>query len=137
MDTSHKGTDPTSQGHETRDVDVRDITILAVVLLAAVGVSMALTLALFNVFDVREAERQRAPASLAGTPAAQPPEPRLQQRPTLDLNRMLAHEQARLDGWYWVNREAGLVGMPIEEAMARVVRRGLPSRPEASEEDAP
>ena len=58
-----------------------------------------------------------------------PPPPRLQQFPTNDVYRFRIGEQAFLEGYGWMNKEAGIVHIPIEEAMRLTLERGLPSRP--------
>jgi hypothetical protein len=39
-----------------------------------------------------------------------------------------------LEGYGWVDREAGVVRLPIERAMALVLERGLPTRPAAEQQ---
>jgi hypothetical protein len=39
-----------------------------------------------------------------------------------------------LEGYGWVDRQAGVVRLPIERAMELVLERGLPTRPEAERE---
>ena len=59
-----------------------------------------------------------------------PAEPRLQQDPRADMYRFRLQEDSRLHEYGWVNREAGVVHLPIDEAMRRLVESGsLPSRP--------
>lgn len=48
----------------------------------------------------------------------------------MDLYRMKAEEQ--LNSYGWVSREAGVVHIPIDRAMALVLERGLPTRPAAA-----
>jgi len=115
-------------GYEVRDVNARGVTILAVGLSAIVVVAMALMVVLFDWLAARAARGQQPPLSLAGAPDALPPDPRLQAHPARDLAAMRAEEQATLDGYAWVDREAGIVSIPIQEAMERVVARGLPVR---------
>lgn len=50
-------------------------------------------------------------------PAAGPP---LQADPQADLAALRARWDRRLNGYGWVDREAGIVHIPIERAMARV-----------------
>jgi len=127
--SGEKGT--AAPGHETRDVDVRGVGILVAAVLAVVVLFMGLMIGVFGWLEGRESARQKPPASLAGTAAPQPPEPRLQNHPVRDLDEMRAEEDRQLAAWGWVDREAGIVRMPIEDAMARVVERGLPVRPDA------
>jgi hypothetical protein len=59
-----------------------------------------------------------------------PPAPRLQQHPDRDLTEFRATEERRLHGYGWVSKEAGVVHIPIEDAIRLTVQRGLPSRQE-------
>jgi hypothetical protein len=66
------------------------------------------------------------PYPLAATSGARlPPEPQLQQFPRNDYYRHYLAEQQKLHGYGWVNKEAGVVHIPIEEAMRLAVERGL------------
>jgi hypothetical protein len=56
------------------------------------------------------------------------PEPRLQVSPSLDLETFRAREDQQLQTYGWVDRKAGIVRIPINEAMDLVARRGLPTR---------
>lgn len=56
-------------------------------------------------------------------PAAGPP---LQADPQADLDALRARWRRRLNGYGWVNREAGIVQIPIERAMARVAEEEYP-----------
>jgi hypothetical protein len=57
-----------------------------------------------------------------------PPEPRLQTNPREDLRQFREQEDAILNSYGWVDRPAGVVRIPIEDAMKLMLRRGLPSR---------
>ena len=57
-----------------------------------------------------------------------PPSPRLQQFPQNELYDFRRGEQEFLEGYGWMNKEAGIVHIPIEEAMRLMVERELPSR---------
>jgi hypothetical protein len=57
-----------------------------------------------------------------------PPAPRLQQFPANDLYQFRVGEQDLLDKYGWMNREAGVVHIPIADAMRLIVQRGLPAR---------
>lgn len=65
----------------------------------------------------------------------EPPAPRLQENPRTDLAQRRARWDERLNGYGWVDREAGIVHIPIERAMDRVAGgapEGDPGRGEAS-----
>ena len=115
-------------GYEVRDVNARGVGLLTLGLAVAVGAAMVLMVALFGLFSTEASRIQQQPVSLAGAPDAIPPEPRLQSHPARDLDAMRAAEQAMLDGYAWVDRGNGIVSIPIQQAMERVVARGLPVR---------
>jgi len=119
---------PVKRGYEVRDVNARGVTLLALGLSAAVGIAMVLMVVLFDRLAARETRGQQPPISLAGADDALPPEPRLQADPARDLAAMRAAEEALLEGYVWVDREAGIASIPIGEAMERVVADGLPVR---------
>ena len=63
-----------------------------------------------------------------------PPTPRLQQFPRNDLYQFRVGEESFLHGYGWMNKDAGIAHIPIEDAMRLVIERGLPSRsPEAGQ----
>ena len=59
-----------------------------------------------------------------------PPMPRLQQFPQSELYQFRIGEEELLHGYGWMNRNTGIVHIPISEAMRLTVERGLPSRAE-------
>jgi len=50
--------------------------------------------------------------------------PRLQTNDTSDLARLEAKQRSALESYAWIDREKGIVAIPIEEAMKRIVARG-------------
>ena len=120
--------------HEETDVNIRAIfgfaaglTVVAIVIHLAIW-------GMFRFFDNRAA-REYGPASpMATGEARRPPEPRLQEHPREDAAEFHAQEDAILNGYTWVNREAGTVRIPIAEAMKATVQKGLPVRPSGGEQ---
>jgi hypothetical protein len=59
-----------------------------------------------------------------------PPQPRLQQFPRNELYQFRIGEEEFLHNYGWMNKNAGVVHIPIDDAMRLTVERGLlPSRP--------
>ncbi len=58
-----------------------------------------------------------------------PPEPRLQVAAKADLDRLRAVESEQLERYGWVDRDHGVVRIPIEQAMKLLRERGLPDWP--------
>lgn len=52
------------------------------------------------------------------------PSPRLVQDETDWLRRAETEQQSRLYGWRWVDRDKGLIAIPIAEAMHRIAAKG-------------
>jgi hypothetical protein len=61
-----------------------------------------------------------------------PPGPRLQTDEQGDLQRFRADEERRLDTYYWIDKQKGIVHVPIEQAMKQLVATGIPDFPKAS-----
>lgn len=124
---------PTSEtGHELRDVRFRPVLVGAALIVAMVLLAAAGMVRLHDALADRQA-RQSAPANpLAASVGKLPPEPRLQADPVADLEMLRAAEQAMLDGYDWLDRDAGLARIPIDRAMDLLVER-----PTAREEAMP
>lgn len=114
--------------HERRDIDVFSIGAFGVGLIIAFLVSVAAMWALFNFYMARE------DAKNASNPAAammkelpqQPPEPRLQAAPKMELKDLRADEDAILTGYGWVDPARNIVRIPVDEAIDLLAKRGLP-----------
>ena len=117
--------------HEKSDVNIIAIFAFGAGLIVVAGIVSLLIFVLFRFFDVREAARVPLAYPLAvSREGALPPEPRLQTNPREDLADLLAKEDALLTSYGWVDKNAGVVRIPIDEAMKLTLQRGLPSRQE-------
>lgn len=122
-------TDNPAVHHEESDVDIRGIFTFAVGLFVVAVVIHVVIWGLFRYFDAREARQPAAVYPLAATKEPRlPPEPRLQTNPRQDLRDLRAGEDQRLTTYGWVDKNAGVVRIPIEQAMKLTIERGLPSR---------
>jgi hypothetical protein len=126
--TSAERTDQARVHHETSDVNVRGVLQFAIGLAALALVIHVLVWGLFVLLDRREARASAVPHPLAVGQDVLPPEPRLQTAPREDLRDVRAREDAILNGYSWVDRQAGTVRIPITEAMRLTLERGLPAR---------
>ncbi len=115
--------------HEASDVDARAIFGYGAGLFAVLAV---VALAVWLLFLDLERRADRAEPRVSPLAAEQdtrlPPEPRLQVNPREDLKQLRAAEDAVLNGYRWVDRNAGIVRIPIEDAIRLTLERGLPSR---------
>jgi hypothetical protein len=79
---------------------------------------------------VKQAEATREPQYPLATQPRLPPEPRLQQFPANEIDDVRRSENTRLTSYGYVNKDAGVIHIPIAEAMRLTVERGLPARTE-------
>ena len=128
MDTTKPQATPEQPKHETRDVNLRLIVISLVGLTILIILSLVVVQGLFGFLARQEASQAVPLPPLAQEQVA--PEPRLQASPAEDLAILRAREEAILHNYGWVNKEAGVVHIPIERAMALTLERGLPTRSE-------
>lgn len=112
--------------YERNDVSVPGVTRFAMgLMITVVLILVVLWLFLWALYKVYPG---RTLANRDGTPRVTPPAPRLQSNPAEEMQELRVSEDAVLGSYGWVNREAGIVRIPIERAMELTIQRGLPSR---------
>ena len=62
---------------------------------------------------------------VARTLRIKPPGPRLQTDPARDLQKFRAKEEERLNSYYWIDKEKGVVHIPIDQAMKKLATTGV------------
>jgi hypothetical protein len=114
-------------GYEPADVNIRGV--LAVALGCSIFVALAAA-ALIGLSSMFETLRPPVETSPLARVEIQPPEPRLEANPQVTLDRVRAREGQLLNGFGWVDRDAGIARIPIHRAMAILAERGWPKTPE-------
>jgi len=115
--------------HETSDASVGAVFAFGVGLMILGAVILFLVWLLFGYFKGHDAASGTREFPLAIEQQNRlPPEPRLQTNPRQDLIELRAKEDKVLYSYGWVDKNAGVVRIPITEAMKLMVERGLPSR---------
>ena len=113
--------------HEESDVNVRTIMGFMGGLFVSIVVCYLVVSGLYRYLETRETKLEVPPVSLVQRPSGQlPPEPRLQTDPQEDMKKLRAEEDAKLHSYGWVDPQAGIAHIPIEEAMKLIVKKGLP-----------
>ena len=127
---SGEHTDNPAVQHEESDVNIRAILGFALALLVVAIVVHIAIWGLFRYFEASTARSEAQPTYPLATKQEQrlPPEPRLQINPRQDLSDLRAAEDQTLTTYGWVDRNAGVVRIPIEQAMKLTIERGLPAR---------
>ena len=115
--------------HEESDVNVAAILRYGLGLFA---VAVVVHIFLWWLLGAYERKNERAQTQVFPMAAGQqdrlPPAPRFQENPQQELQQLREKQKALLEGYGWVNKEAGVVRIPIEDAMKIVVERGLTTR---------
>jgi hypothetical protein len=91
---------------------------------AAVGAAIVLALAVTRAFLAGLGAGTHDPSA---APRELPPAPREQLHPLADYQQYRAAEQRRLATYAWVDRQAGIVQIPVERAMSLLARDENPA----------
>jgi len=121
-----------SIGHEAENTDVRAVSLAGLALAVGIGVVLAIVYGTLQYFVHHPVVI--VPASpLAETDQQQfPPLPRLDEHPTIELKELHSSEDRILTTYGWVDRNKGVVRIPIDRAMELELKRGFPVRKEAA-----
>ena len=109
--------------HETSDADTGPVTGAFGGLLALLFCALLIGWGLLRLLL---AAAPQMPPALPPREVA-PVEPRLQVSPPKDLAALRAEEDRILQSIQWIDRQAGIARIPIDEAMALMVKRAKPS----------
>jgi hypothetical protein len=120
---------PSHAGYEANRVRGQSVFLFGAVL----AIGTVLILLLIGGW-LRRLEKQAAtsdpPPSPLATTRQPPPAPRLQVTPIQDLQAMRAAEEALLHEYAWVDRNRGIVRIPIDRAIDLLIEQGLSPRAE-------
>jgi hypothetical protein len=94
--------------------------------LAASAVIIHVGMGVIYEMMIRQSMELEQPYPLAaGQEGRLPPAPRLQQFPANELYQFRMGERDLLDRYGWMNRDAGVVHIPIDQAMRLTLERGV------------
>jgi len=115
--------------YEKRDINVASIARIGFVLTSVVAMCFVVAWWLLGFLVKHEVETSGQPHPLAETVArTEPPPPRLQTDPRNDLLELRAQEVLTLGTYGWIDKEQGIVRIPIARAMELTAERGLRAR---------
>lgn len=118
--------------HERRDVNVFQITAFGIGLLIGCIVVVFAMWAMFDFLAHREDKLNPVlPQSMRRTQRL-PPEPRLQDRPKVELKDLRESEDLILSSYGLLDPGKGIARIPIDQAIDIVAAKGLPSKPSAA-----
>lgn len=108
-------------------LEPRKVAAVLAAVIVAVATAAALAYALDRWFTDRRPPHRAV--------EARPGPPHLLARPAEQSARLLDDKKARLHSYGWIDREAGIVHIPIEEAMERTARE-MEWKPQQAESSA-
>jgi len=125
-------------GHEVDAVGSRILWMAGITFVVLTVVAILVVWVLLPLME-RNQEAKSPPANplAAAYGRTEPPAPRLQVDPALDIFDHRAAEKRVLDSYGWVDRQAGVVRIPIERAMALLAERGTAANAGKAEPSAP
>ena len=121
---------PGRPAHEVSDVSTEAIVKFGLGLLTSTVVVFLFIWGLFHYFATREESRELPRPPMTATNEL-PPEPRLQgspgheSPPELEMKELRSAQEAALHSYGWVDRNAGIVRIPIEQAMQELAEEGI------------
>jgi hypothetical protein len=101
-------------------VNIRKVLGTGAVVLGTVALIVAGVFAVRGFFPIQPAHAPQLPT----TPAAIEPLAHLQSDPVAERQAFEAEKRAFLSSYDWVDRDAGIVRIPIDRAIERLAQRG-------------
>lgn len=150
MATSHHHAhEPASLGHEPTDVDLSGAPKILIYSVLFMVITFAAMWLMFRFFINLEQAKDppRSPVVSSSTPRSSqmgslpgertPAGPQLQTDEPLDLRTFRRAEDALLHNYGWIDKEKGIVRLPVERAIDLLAERGLPAPARAGAAPAP
>jgi hypothetical protein len=119
------------EGHEPYQTNVIAVLMLGGALAAAVVLTLIVGYWLYF-WMLRYDVARDAPPPPVAEERQPPPQPRLQVSPRADMGELQAVEQAVLNNYGWIDRDVGIVRVPVSRAMELIVQQQQ-LRPEVPE----
>jgi hypothetical protein len=128
MDETTKPIEPMERkrDHERTDAPAKPLLFFAAGMVGLVVFGLVVSLIAFKYFVKHQP--LGPPASPFENVRMLPPGPRLQVSAPQDLARYKAQQEKILNSYGWVDQNAGIVRIPIKDAMSLLLQRGVPVR---------
>jgi len=114
-------------GYELSDLKPGYIALFGIGLVIAVGLAVVIT-SLFVHYRALQHARQETPVPRLAREREVTPEPRLEVGAPNELRQLRAAEEAALNSYGWVDKDAGIVKIPVDRAMEILAKKDLPAR---------
>jgi hypothetical protein len=111
---------------EPSDISVPGVLFTGLGVLVCTIAIVSIMYLLFSYMRSSKLREAAPPSPLSRDLPSLPPEPRLQASPSLDYRTMRDQANWELNHYQWIDRQKGIVAIPIDRAMDLVVQRGIP-----------
>ena len=125
------GGEHSGHAHEKSDVNVRVPAMVVIGLAVLTAVGMIVSWLVFDHYSARQRAAAKPASPLAATLPKEPPAPQLQVDPRLDLKKLRSEEEQILSSYGWMDKNTGVVRIPIDRAIQILAEKGLPARQQA------
>jgi hypothetical protein len=119
-------------GHELSDLSPKNIAIFGVSLAVMILIVLWVCYELFQHYSTVSMKTEVPPSPLSYT-REPTPEPHLLVVPGQELKAMRAAEDSLLHSYAWVDKEKGIVRIPIQRAIDILAQGGIRSRSQSNE----
>jgi len=138
LSTEHNPSGGATPGYETRDANPESLVKFAITLAVTVLVTMAGMWWLMGYYGrVQDLGAGATPFGKLHEKQL-PPLPRIQVEPVHELDEVRDQQRHAAESYGWVDREHGIVHIPVTQAMDLILARGgLPARQSANLSGAP
>lgn len=109
-------------GYELKDTNPRPLIFATAGVFALLALSFVLIAGLLFVTGGNPTDTSNL---VEETSVQLPPEPRLEQNPNIDGDRIVLESARQLEGYGWVQQRDGRARIPIERSMELLVERGV------------
>jgi len=116
-----------SGGYEKSDASPRGLVYFVLTIAAILAATCLSLIWLFKHYEKTENPGSFVAAPFSGAQPL-PPAPRIQSNPAVDMQSYLQSQQNLLNTYGWIDRQSGIVRMPIDRAMELLLERGRPTR---------
>jgi len=110
--------------HEDKDVNVKGIVIAGLAIAVGAFIVFVVSAFLLNWLTSRGQQVTQVP-SVSPLPTLQPANPPLQVNEPADLKALREEEDKKLNTYQWIDRNKGIVQIPIDRAMEIIANENL------------
>jgi len=119
-------------GHEGPDADIWPIVLTGIGLALTVLVVGVIVYGIFRYLETHPITSVQS-NPMAVFDSQIPPAPRIEEHPAIEIQELHAQEDQMLSTYGWIDKNKGVVRIPIDRAIELQLQRGFPTRKEPAQ----